>query len=56
MNKYFPVWVHIVLACVVTGIAVGLKQDGVRYVYQYGTNGLAFGLGLTAFFRLLTGN
>lgn len=54
--KYFPIILHIILTFVVIGLAVGLKADGVRMVYQYTANGLAVGLAFTAFLRVMLGS
>lgn len=51
-SKIFPLFLHIIVAAVAVGIAVGAHAEGVRPLIQFPLNGLAAGLGITAVFRL----
>lgn len=56
MLRFFPIFYHIILACVVIGAAVGADTEGVRPIIQYSLNGAAAGLGVTAFIRFVFGD
>ena len=49
--KYFPYLLHFILACVALGVAAGLDAENARALYCRAANGLAVGLGASAFVR-----
>lgn len=53
MNKVFPLTLHIILATVAIGLAVGATTEHVRPLLQYPINGLAVGTAVTAVGRIV---
>lgn len=51
--RYFPYTLHFILAITSIGLAWGCNQEHVRGIYQGLANGLAIGLCISAFIRLL---
>lgn len=54
MNRFFPIWLHVIVASSAAGLAAGLHHvQPVDIVMAYTATGLAVGLGVTAFVRFM---